>query len=125
MREEISNWINQANEDLVTAKANLTEKRYYACAFFCQQSAEKAAKAVFLHKRGELPRHHNLVLIGKELNVPYAILKPLTMLNPEYVMARYPDAAMGIPAGNYTEEIAKDQIKNAEEVIKWAKSQLK
>ncbi|MEW5996326.1 MAG: HEPN domain-containing protein [Candidatus Micrarchaeota archaeon] len=125
MREEIRNWLKQAEEDFITAEANLKAKRYYACAFFSQQSAEKAAKAVFLLKKGDLPRQHNLVLIGKELKVPHEIMMPLVILNPEYVMTRYPDAAVGVPAENYTVEIAKEKLENAKKVMEWAKSHLK
>ena len=52
-------WLKQANEDLATAKILFEAERYGPCAFYCQQAAEKALKAV-LYAAGERPWGHSI-----------------------------------------------------------------
>ena len=53
MKEETKKWILRAERDLKTAKHDIESKDYYAASFWCQQSAEKALKAVILEKSNE------------------------------------------------------------------------
>ena len=125
MRPEAELWWKQGLEDLDTAVSNLSTKKYYAAAFFCQQAAEKALKAVYIEaKREQQPKTHNLLDLGKLLKVPRNILDALIELNPEYVVTRYPDAANGLPAEMYNEEIAKRKIEKARKVMAWARQKL-
>ena len=66
MREETKNWLKQAEMDFETAKGNVEIKKYYATAFFCQQTAEKALKAMALEKLREPARSHNLLELAKK-----------------------------------------------------------
>jgi len=50
MRKEVEQWWKQAKRDLTTAKNCKNSGDYYACAFFCQQSVEKALKALYIEK---------------------------------------------------------------------------
>ena len=45
--------------------------------------------------------------------------------NPEYTLARYPNAANAAPYEIYYEEEARDRIKHAEKVLKWIGEQLR
>ncbi|HLD75480.1 MAG TPA: HEPN domain-containing protein [Candidatus Norongarragalinales archaeon] len=56
MREEAKLWLEQAAEDLDSAAANLQIRKYYVCAFFCQQAVEKALKALAIEKIREQPK---------------------------------------------------------------------
>jgi len=40
MRKEVRNCWRQAEEDLITARANIDVTRYYASVFFSQQAAD-------------------------------------------------------------------------------------
>jgi len=125
MREEARRWWSQALEDLKAAEQNLKTRLYFVCAFFSQQAAEKALKALYIEaKREPQPRTHDLTELGKVLNVPGDIMDSLIELNPGFVVARYPDAANGIPANMYNERIASSHLEKARKVIEWAKEKL-
>ena len=126
MGEESENWWEQALEDLDTSKYNLKGGKYYASVFFARQSAEKVFKALYIEKNRELPqRTHNMLKLAEKIGVPDEIFDAVIELNPEYFMTRYLDAANGVPAKMYTEEIAKVHLEKAEIVIEWIKLRMK
>jgi HEPN domain-containing protein len=49
----------------------------------------------------------------------------LRELSPPYLLARYPNAATGIPARHYNRELAERLVKTAEEVLKWVDRRLR
>lgn len=125
MREEVVNWWKQAQKDLESAEKNLEIKEYYLVAFLCQQSVEKALKALYIHKIKEpFATTHSLVFLGKSVGVPKPFYSILRRMNPDFVVARYPDAAYGVPYEMYDEPIAKERLDAAREVIIWVKNQL-
>ncbi len=120
MRAEAQRWMEQAQYDLDTAKANYQIKKYYASAFFSQQAAEKALKAFAIEKTGELPKTHSLFELGKILKIKDDDFIELT---PDYTMTRYPDAANEVPANLYNASNTEDKLQAAgrilEKVTKW------
>lgn len=126
MREEVSLWFKQAEDDLDTGKICFEKKKYYAAVFFCQQTIEKALKAYFIKTRNESPgTTHSLIYLAVETKVPSRYYSFFKRLTPQFVNTRYPDAAYGLPSSLYDQEIAADYIKQTEEIIAWIKSQLK
>ncbi|MBI5553779.1 MAG: HEPN domain-containing protein [Candidatus Diapherotrites archaeon] len=123
MRKEVFDWLNAAEDDLQTAQTLFSQEIHYACAFYCQQSAEKALKAVYILKQRKSTPVHNLVAIARELGVPEEILSACRKLNPHYIQTRYPDAANAIPKDAYDEEIAEELLENAREVFEWSEKQ--
>jgi len=121
MREETKNWLKQAEMDLETAKANINIKKYFASAFFSQQAAEKALKAMALEKLREPLKSHNLLELAKRLKVPHEIMVCLIELNPDFIITRYPDAANGLPYELYDLKKAKQKTGFAEKVLRWTK----
>ncbi len=125
MREEAKAWWNQGEHDLNAARRLFEAEIFFACAFLCHQAVEKWLKAVYIELRRELPpKTHNLVELGKLLEVPEPVMHELRLLNPEYVASRYPDAANGIPADNYDGPKAERLLAGAERVREWATSVL-
>lgn len=125
MRGETRNWWTQALADLEAAKVNLSASQYYVCAFLCHQAAEKALKAVIIEKLRELPpKNHNLLRLGERLSLTEGLQAALRRLNPAYTNALYPDAANGVPAEAFDEEMAQDHIAYSERVVEWARKQL-
>ncbi|MDK2373025.1 MAG: HEPN domain-containing protein [Candidatus Korarchaeota archaeon] len=117
MRPESEALWKQGLEDLKTAKVLLEAGRYYASVFFSHQAAEKFLKAAYIELKRELyPKTHNLVELGKALGME-DLMENLMELNPEYSVTRYPDAANGIPAEMYNENIARKHIRTAERVM--------
>ncbi|MHA1144224.1 MAG: HEPN domain-containing protein [Candidatus Helarchaeota archaeon] len=125
MREETRRWWYQAKADLKTARDNIGLENYYASVYFLHQAVEKSLKALFIHSKNDLPlKTHNLLELGREIELPEDFYSFLRELTPDYMTTRYPDAANGIPAELYDEEIAVRILNKGERIIKWVTSMI-
>ena len=125
MRPEAQGWWEQAQEDLQSARATLDAARYYVCAFLCQQALEKALESVWIERLRELPpKTHDLTDLAEKLAAPEGLSTVLKEINPAYATARYPDAANGLPARAFNDEIARRLLAGAEKVMDWCRSEL-
>jgi HEPN domain-containing protein len=124
VRQEAADLFAQAGEDLKTARTLRQTDRHYATVFFSQQTAEKALKALHIERRRTTARTHNLVRIARSLRAPAAVLAAARDLTPDYLTTRYPDAANGIPAEMYDEDIALRHLAHAEHVYRWVSREL-
>ena len=125
MREETFRWWQQAQGDLETARDNFQTRHYDACAFYSQQAAEKALKALHIHLLRQMPpKTHDLHRLVDALPFPPELQKPIRRLNPSYATARYPDAANGVPLEAFDEQIADHHLEDAQRVLQWVKAQL-
>src|SRR3989344_494906 len=126
MKEEVKKWMQQANADLNAAKKNLEIKIYYISVQCSHQATEKALKALCIKKYNKMPeKTHDLIKLGKNVNIPKMHYEALYKLNPEWLPSKYPDAATVAPVKNYDKSSAKLYLNKAEEVIKWVKNQIK
>jgi len=124
VREEASRWLKQAEAELQVAR-ELGHGHYYIGAFACHQAIEKAMKAAYIQlKRSMPPKTHNLLELAKELGGAETVLSDVRLLNPEYVVSRYPDAANGVPAEMYDENKAKFLLEVTERLWSWVISVL-
>lgn len=119
MKEETKRWIDQAEEELDTAKINFENKKYFSAAFWCQQSLEKGFKAILIEKTNNFPKIHDLRELAKLNKAPLKIIELCTKINPAYIASRYPDIS-----NKYTEKDTKEIIKNCDEVLTWIKKNL-
>lgn len=125
MRKEVQDWWKQATRDLESAEKNLRLEEYHLTAFLCQQSVEKALKALYMHKLKELPgATHSLIFLGRSVGIPANYYSALRKLTPDFVIARYPNAAQTSPYELYDEEIARERLKMAREVVDWVGKEL-
>ncbi len=60
MRQEVKRWLQQAKEDLDAAEYNFKGGRFRLAAFMCQQTAEKALKALLINRTNAFPKIHDL-----------------------------------------------------------------
>ncbi len=126
MRPEVERWFLQSKEELETAKISFDNKKWFAAAFWCQQSVEKALKALFLVKKKESPgTTHSLTYLGRELAVPSEFQSLLRDLTTEYYLSRYPDATEDVPYKNYSTENVQQYLSLSEKLLKWVELQLK
>ncbi|ODS42311.1 MAG: hypothetical protein MSIBF_02995 [Candidatus Altiarchaeales archaeon IMC4] len=125
MREEIKNWWKQAEKDLKAARNSLKSEDFEWASFQAQQAAEKALKAVFMNEKKRPARTHNIVELGRELGADKEVMVALKELNPDYIVARYPDATNGVPYEMYYIEKAELKITYAEKVLEWTRKRLK
>ncbi|MBS3096716.1 HEPN domain-containing protein [Candidatus Woesearchaeota archaeon] len=119
MKEEVKRWMKQAQEDYETAKFNFDGKKYKSAAFWCQQSAEKAFKALLIKKTNKFPKIHDLTKLAKLNESPLRILELCAKINPAYTASRYPDSPK-----KYTKKECSQIIKYCEEVLKWVKKNI-
>jgi len=114
-------WFAQAQRDLKAAQNSLASQDYEWCSYQCQQSAEKALKAL-LRYRGEEERGHNLPhlvkLLAQVVSVPEIVFSASLRLNKQYFRSRYPDSITeGYPAEFYNEKIANECIEDAKTIF--------
>lgn len=125
MREEVRNWFLQAKADLAAADDSSKAGHYEWACFQGQQAAEKALKALYIHRKRTAIVTHNVVTLAQALRAPKAVIEAARELNADYVAARYPDAANGVPAEQYSRKIAERHFRLARKVFQWAKRFLK
>jgi len=89
-----------------------------AAAFHAQQAAEKALKALLVHRGVVPPKVHDLTELAARTGAPSEVKDACKALSPAYLEARYPDVPAS--AGPAPPLIAK-----AKEVIAWIESQMK
>ena len=122
MSEEEANWWKQAARDFKVAKDLFKAKDYTHCSFFCQQSVEKALKALLLKKERKLIKTHDLKFLGEMLNVSNDILEKCKKLSPVYLETRYPDA--NGKWREYSKQESEIDLKTTEEILAWIKKML-
>jgi len=69
MRQEILNWLRQAESDMDKAQVLSRNKNYDGAVFYFQQSVEKALKSLFLVKFKEIPKGHSIIYFAQKLGV--------------------------------------------------------
>ena len=120
MIEETKIWWERSKKDLEVAEKNFKNKDYYASAFFCQQAIEKALKSININKGLGLIKTHDLLLLGRKVNLPRKLLEKAVLLNPVYTSSRYP-----ISDEIFEERETEEFISYAKEILQWCKQQMK
>ncbi len=121
-------WLAQARRDLKAARDNLAAHDYDWCSYQCQQSAEKAIKAL-LRFHGNEKRGHDLLKLIKELkqiaSAPDDVADASRRLNKQFFRSRYPDSITeGYPAEFYDEKIAQECIQDAETILAFVEANI-
>ena len=125
MRIEVQRLIKQAERDLENARKNISIEGYEVAAFLSEQAVEKYLKAYWMiAKKEAAPLTHSLTELGDALGVPRALRKHLVSLTADYITARYPDAANGVPYEVYDRETAEAKVASAEAVLAWLRKQI-
>jgi HEPN domain-containing protein len=123
MRKGVERLMLQARRDLENARKNIDIQAYEVAAFLAHQAVEKYLKGTWIHKkRARPPATHALHELGDGLRVPARLRRHLLYLTPDYTVARYPDAANGVPYELYDEETARAKVNAAQEVARWVES---
>jgi len=124
LRREALLWLRAAWEDLEDAELMLEEGRWFRAAFFAQQAAEKALKALYPLVAGtEPPRMHSVTELYRGLRehgfrLPEELAEKLPALNKYYTVTRYPDAANGLPSESVDREEAERAVGVARRLLR-------
>ena|SRR3989344_1918107 len=125
MRKELFNWLKQSRKDLEAAEKSLGVEEYYLVGFLCQQSVEKGLKAVIMFREKiAFVEGHSLIYLASRAKAPMELMPELKKLSPQYTFARYPDLTDEAPYELYDEQIAKEFLKTAKDVMIWIEKQL-
>jgi HEPN domain-containing protein len=116
-------WLNWAKANLARAGQVAPGGYLEDLCFDAQQAAEKAIKAVFIHRGLQFPYIHNLERLLQLLNqsglkVPKYVLKA-DDLTPFAFEARYPGQSPAVTQSQY-----RRALRIAEGVVRWAERQL-
>ncbi|MBI5194821.1 MAG: HEPN domain-containing protein [Nitrospirae bacterium] len=117
-------WLKRAKSNLAIARQPRTNEIYLEdLCFEVQQAAEKALKAVLLHKNIQFRFVHDiaefLTLLEQNGMTLSEEIKAAAMLTDYSVEARYPG-----PFESVTEEEFQEALNIAEKVVKWAESKI-
>lgn len=128
--QEARRWLAQAKHDLAAGKV-IADRGYHSTACFCcQQTAEKAIKAILLSVGARRPDTNSVSQLCRMLRekapaageLPEEVLK----LEPYYESARYPSAwPAGTPGANLGAAESREALKIAEEVLQFAEAAIR
>lgn len=126
MKPITEKWLKRVEYDIETARAMLRSNRYQYVIFCCQQSVEKALKALIAEQSEEMPpRIHNLRRLAQSLNLELNESQDILFgfLSQFYIDARY-DTFVNELASTVSSEKAKQILKQTEDVLEWLLSRL-
>ena len=120
--KEAKRWIEQAKEDLISAKILFDAKRYYLVCFLAQQIAEKALKSVIYFNKEDFVLGHSvrkLVEWASKFDKRFEVLiNKISILDSYYIPTRYPNGLPeGIPAEIFNRDAAEIAFKLAESTV--------
>lgn len=127
MELDIKRWMDFAENDLAVAKHlndTFHPKPLEIICYHCQQSAEKAIKAVYISLEipGGLPKKHDLTFLLEQMKhrvqVSEVLLDHADELNSYSVVVRYPNEIQ------IDERKVSLSMRYAEEIMEWAKRNL-
>ncbi|HBR17007.1 MAG TPA: DNA-binding protein [Deltaproteobacteria bacterium] len=124
-KKVVKNWLALAEYDFETAKAMMKSGRYLYVAFTCQQTIEKALKALYVKEKEETPPYtHNLIRLAEELSIGKQIDEEtnrfLERLNSYYIQSRYTEEIYQI-SKSLDKKSAQEILSKTGELFKWLK----
>jgi len=137
-REKYEYWLDIAEYDLETARANYISCRYLYVVFMCQQAVEKLVKGLHVLYTGEeADRTHNIARVYNKIfkedkNVKYINDEEFNNKSQEYmeffgellyyyIAERYPSYKEKL-SSTISKDNGKKVLDRTEEVFKWLKS---
>ncbi|MBI5472849.1 MAG: HEPN domain-containing protein [Ignavibacteriae bacterium] len=128
MDDKIKYWFDTADDDLLTAKAMLSTKRFLYVGFMCFQATEKVLKG-FYHNQAKAtpPYTHNLLKLARESGLFESLDDDqrdfLDWVQPLNIEARYPayKAKLYLTLDERQWEVV---LKKTEEFVIWIKKKL-
>ncbi len=113
----------EAAQDLVTAGLEIAIERFFICADFCNQSAEKSVQSVSLQKLGRKQSYsHDLRSLGVAVEAPEVVLLALVELTPFHPEIFYAQYASEIADDHVSYETAQHLQAQARLILDWARS---
>lgn len=123
-----ADWLRQAERDLGFAETGSASGYHEGAAFYAQESAEKAVKALTQSLHGAVRGHsitETLRQLPGSVEVPAALLHAAQELDKVYVTSRYPNGfASGTPSDYFNAESSGELLGYARAILAWCRSQI-
>ena len=123
-----ADWLRQAERDLGFAKTGAAAGYHEGAAFYAQQSAEKAVKALIQSLHGGVRGHsitEMLRQLPESISVATDLLNGAQELDRVYVTSRYPNGfTSGAPADYFNEKSSGELLGYARAILDWCRSQI-
>lgn len=126
MANRAPDWLAQAVRDLEQAEASRRDGRHEWACFAAHQCAEKAVKALHLH-RGQEVWGHLISRLLRELPEPVSdiMMDRARVLDSGYVTTRYPNGyPEGAPFEHYGDLQSREAIAYAREILEFVRAQM-
>lgn len=126
MPNRAPDWLAQAERDFEQAAASRRDGRHEWACFAAHQAAEKAVKALHLH-RGQEAWGHVVARLLAELpsTAPATLIDKARVLDAGYVPTRYPNGhPEGAPFEHYGELQSGEAIRYAGEILDFVRAQM-
>lgn len=125
LEQAVRLWVEEGEHDLQVAEHLFGAGFHSNCAVSCEQSAEKLLKALWIWRNGEgPPRHHRVGELATSLDAPSQVVAGARLLEPDYITARYPDAALVPPHTRYTAADSEQRLQAARLIGAWVREKL-
>lgn len=123
MSDRSADWMAQAKRDLEHAAKDVRDGYFEHACFEAQQAAEKAVKAVYIHRHADAWGHRVAKLLESfsESELPgQDLIDDAKILDQMYMPTRYPNGfESGAPMDFFTKEQAEDAVSRAGKIIRW------
>jgi HEPN domain-containing protein len=128
MADRSKDWLNQAIRDLEQARDSQRAGRHEWACFAAHQAAEKAVKALHLH-RGQEAWGHVIAQLLRELPAdaapPEELIERAKVLDNFYISTRYPNAHPdGAPYEHYGSLQSDQALEHASAILDFVRSQM-
>jgi HEPN domain-containing protein len=126
MANRAPDWLAQAHRDLEQAEASRRDGRHEWACFAAHQGAEKAVKALHLH-RGQEAWGHVVARLLTELPAPPGaeLVDRARVLDAGYVPTRYPNGhPEGAPFQHYGDLQSREAIQHARAILDFVTAQM-
>ncbi|MEW6663430.1 MAG: HEPN domain-containing protein [Bacillota bacterium] len=127
MQERVKEWLTISKEDMEVAQLCLDGAKFLHCAYMCQQSIEKALKAL-IATDNEVPMPiHNLPQLAMDADI-WDVMQAeqrifLRALTTYAIEARYPERRYRLYQ-QCTREEAERILRSTKEMIAWLRNQV-
>lgn len=126
LKPETRLWWSRPKRDFPIAEHNHANRDYEVSVFYCEQAAQKALKALLLHRTFRMPpKIHNLVELGRLAGVGRPMREFLAELTPHYMITGYPDAAGAVTSELYNGRLSLRFLRGTKKVMDWCRNRLR
>ncbi len=122
-------WLRQSKKDLAHARKSVEIEDFEWSCFSAQQSAEKAAKALYEDLRAHTHGHSVSALLERlpsRARPGLDLIAEAKILDRHYIPSRYPNShPQGAPMDYYTRRDAEEAVRIAERIQRYCQSRIR